>query len=195
MDAAPETHAALPSAADLVRAAANGEREAETLLCERFGVAIRTFARRRLRGSDAVEEFAQDVLLQLIQALRTQAVEDPTRIGGFVLGICRNLARDRVRSHERRAALWSQFGVVLAALEDEQEESRRHEVAQLEDCLSQLAQRTRDVIRYAYVDGHSAPEIAVRMTMTEGNVRVLRHRALHTLRDCMSQRIFWEASS
>jgi len=195
MDAVAGSTAVQPSAADLVRAATGGDRAAEALLCQRFGAAIRTFARRRLRGADAVEEFAQDVLLQLIQALRTRALEDPARVGGFVLGICRNLARDRARMQERRAALWSQFGVVLAALEDEQEETRGHEVAQLEDCLSQLAQRTRDVIRHAYVDGETASEIAARMTMTEGNVRVLRHRALHTLRECMSQRIFWEASA
>jgi RNA polymerase sigma-70 factor, ECF subfamily len=194
MDAAPDV-TAQASAAQLVRAAAAGDRAAEALLCQRFGAAIRTFARRRLRGADAVEEFAQDVLLQLIAALRARAVEDPERVGGFVLGICRNLARDRARMQERRAELWAQFGVVLAALEDEQEETRGREIAQLEDCLSQLSERSRDVIRYAYVDGESAPEIAARLAISEGNVRVLRHRTLHALRDCMSQRIFWELIS
>jgi DNA-directed RNA polymerase specialized sigma24 family protein len=51
------------------------------------------------------------------------------------------------------------------------------------------------VLRHAYVDGHSAAEIGDRMALTEGNVRVVRHRALEALRTCMSQKVFWEASS
>ena len=61
--------------------------------------------------------------------------------------------------------------------------------------MSQITQRSRDVIRYAYVDGHSAAEIGERLAMTEGNVRVVRHRTLEALRTCMSQKIFWEVGS
>jgi DNA-directed RNA polymerase specialized sigma24 family protein len=55
--------------------------------------------------------------------------------------------------------------------------------------------RSRDVIRYAFVEGQSASEIGSRMDMTEGNVRVVRHRALEALRTCMSQKVFWEGKS
>src|SRR5262245_20575221 len=78
----------------LVARAAEGDRAAETALCARFAGAVRLFARRRLRAHDAVEEFAQDVMLALVEALRAGSVEDPQRLGGFVLGICRNLAKD-----------------------------------------------------------------------------------------------------
>jgi RNA polymerase sigma-70 factor, ECF subfamily len=179
--------------ASLVAAAAAGDRAAEAALCRRFAAAIRTFARRRLRGPDAVDEFAQDVFLRLVQALREGTVAEPERIGGFVLGICRNLARDRARAQERRAALWEQFGVVIEEVADPAARSP-YEVAHLEDCLSQMSLRTREVLRHAYVEGSSSAEIAAALTISVGNVRVLRHRALEALRDCMSRPMTYEAA-
>jgi RNA polymerase sigma-70 factor (ECF subfamily) len=162
-------------------------------LCRRYAPAVRTFWRRRLRGVE-VDELAQETLLRFVQALRGGKVQDPERIGGFVLGICRNLARERVRSSERRAELFAELSSALASLEDEPEVAP-YQLAQLEDCLSHMTKRSRDVIRHAYIDGHSAAEIGQRMAMTEGNVRVVRHRALEALRTCMSQKVFWEAAS
>ena len=93
-----------------------GDRGAEATLCRRFLPAVRLFARRRLRTPDAVAEFSQDVMLLFIEALRRGAVEDPDRLGGFVLGICRNLALDRVRQRERRESLWQQYGAAWTDL-------------------------------------------------------------------------------
>lgn len=183
-----------PTVRALVAAATSGDRRAESALVARFGAAVRTFARRRLRTGDAVDEFAQEVLLRFVQAIRAGAITEPERVGGFVLGICRNLARERARTIERRSELWAQFGDALASA-TEQPELARYQLAQLEDCLSQIAQRSRDVIRFAYVEGHSAAEIAARLDMTEGNVRVVRHRALEALRTCMSQKVFYEVAS
>jgi RNA polymerase sigma-70 factor (ECF subfamily) len=182
-----------PSLPALVGAAAAGDRRAEEALCRKFAPAVRTFWRRRLSGAE-IDELTQDVMLRFVQALRSGAVAEPERVGGFVLGICRNLARERVRTAERRAELWAQFSEVLASLEDEPTLAT-YQLAQLEDCLSHMTQRSRDVLRHAYVDGHSAAESAEQLAMTEGNVRVVRHRALEALRTCMSQKVFWEVAA
>jgi RNA polymerase sigma-70 factor (ECF subfamily) len=182
-----------PSVPALVGAAAAGDRRAETVLCRTFAAAVRTFWRRRLSGVE-VDELTQEVMLRFVQALRGGAVAEPERVGGFVLGICRNLARERARVAERRAELWQQFGDAIAALQDEPTLAS-YQLAQLEDCLSQITQRSRDVLRHAYVDGRSAAEIAEQLAMTEGNVRVVRHRALAAMRTCMGQKVFWEMPS
>ena len=146
-----------PALPALVGAAAAGDRRAETLLCRKFAAAVRTFWRRRVRGAE-VDELTQDVMLRFVQALRGGAVGEPERVGGFVLGICRNLAREHARTAERRAELWSQFSAVLASLDDEPALAS-YQLAQLEDCLSQMTQRSRDVLRHAYVDGTRPPRV------------------------------------
>lgn len=181
----------------LVGRAAAGDRQAESALCHRFEAAVRLFARRRLRTREAVDEFTQDVMLLFIEALRGGRVEDPARLGGFVLGICRNLALDRVRQKERREALWALYGAELAAptttaAGDPMSQEVSYEVIHLEDCLSQLPQRSRDVVRLAYAEARSADEIADALGTTAVNARVMRHRVLQALRSCMSKRLSWE---
>ncbi len=183
-----------PPISALISAAHAGDRLAEGALISRFAAAVRTYARRRLKTGDAVDEFAQEVFLRFVQALRGGQISEPERAGGFVLGICKNVARERARLADRRAALWEEFGSALAPLE-EQPEMARYQIALLEDCLSQMSARSRDVLKQAFIDGASAQEIAARLAMTDGNVRVVRHRALEALRTCMTTKVSWEGAS
>lgn len=191
-------HASVPpleSVASLVERARrpDGDREAETELCRRFTPAVHAFARRRLRSREAVDEFTQDVFLTFIEALRRSSIEDPARVAGFVLGICRNLSLDRARSRERRTALWETYGHVFAS--EPAEDSPAPDAMKLEDCLAQLTQRARDVIRFSYVEALSHDEVAQRLAISEVNARVLRHRTLGALRECMSKPMVWSAAS
>ena len=184
--------------ATLVGRAAEGDRGAEATLCRRFLPAVRLFARRRLRTPDAVAEFSQDVMLLFVEALRRGTVEDPASVGGFVLGICRNLALDRVRQRERRESLWQQYGAAWTDLGADMpgpEDAPGYEIIHLEDCLSRLNQRGRDVVRLAYAEARSHGEIATQLSTSEANARVLRHRTLHTLRDCMTRLLSWQATA
>jgi RNA polymerase sigma-70 factor, ECF subfamily len=188
------TEVALEAVSELVLAAGRGERQAEEVLCRRLAPVVRAFARRRLRGADAVEEFAQDALLLMIEALRQRRVEQPERIGGFVLGICRSLAFDRARQRERREALWQQYGSALQVISLEAVEREPYEIAHLEDCLSQLSKRSRDLLRLGYVESRAHDEVAAELQISPSNARVLRHRTLASLRECMSKRMSWEAA-
>lgn len=178
----------------LVERAARGERRAASALCERFAPVVRAFARRRLRTTDAVDEFTQDVMLVLIEALVCGKLEQPERLPGFVLGICKNFARDRARQHERRAGLFAEYAAELGAVVFEVPEKPTYEIIHLEDCLSGLSARAREMIRLAYGEAASPSDIATALSVSEGNARVLRHRTLAALRECMSRRISWEAA-
>jgi len=182
---------AAPRAIDdpLITQALAGDRAAEREVCQRLLPAIRAFARRRLAPA-AAEDFAHDALLLLLEALRERRIEEPARVAGFALGICRNLARERARSGERRRELYAQFGLResdLLALEPRHELSRAH----LEDCYSQLTERARRVIRATFCEDDDDAQIAQALALSEANVRVIRHRSLAALRGCLEGPISW----
>lgn len=180
--------------ADELARVKSGDRAAEAALCARFLPAMRLFARRRLRTKDAVDEFVQDVMLVLVEAMRRGAVEDPERLGGFVLGICKNLARDRAKQRARRDELWTQFGADLVPPDMDTPAFASDEYMHLSDCISELSLRARTVIHLSYFELKSHQEIAQALDVSEANARVMRHRTLQALRDCMSKPLVWESA-
>lgn len=186
-----EPAAARPGAPDdpVVLRALAGDREAEREVCRRLLPAIRAFAQRRLRAATA-EDFAQDALIILLEAMREGRVNEPARVASFALGICRNLARERARTGERRRELLAQYGVAdgdLSVSEGPSALPRAH----LEDCYSQLTERARRVIRATFCDDDGDAEIAATLAISEANVRVIRHRTLAALRSCLERPISW----
>ncbi|MEZ4407859.1 MAG: sigma-70 family RNA polymerase sigma factor [Polyangiales bacterium] len=162
----------------------------ERELCRRLAPAVRAFAQRRLRGA-AAEDFAQDVLLTLVGALRAGRIEDVSKAGAFALGICRHLAADRARSRDRRRELMERYGVTELPVEGAWEEPAVLPRDHLEDCVSQLGAKARAVLRATFYDDDGDAEIAAGLGVTAQNVRVIRHRALATLRECMDRPISW----
>lgn len=166
-----------------------GDREAEREVCRRLAPAMLAFAQRRLQRS-AADDFVQDALVLLLQAMRDGRVENPARIAGFALGICRNLARERARSGERRRELLAQYGFSSSELGSacEAQPLRREH---LEDCYSQLTDHARRVLRATFCDDHADAEIAAALALSLANVRVIRHRSLAALRTCLESPISW----
>jgi RNA polymerase sigma-70 factor (ECF subfamily) len=56
---------------------------------------------------------------------------------------------------------------------------------QLELCLSQLPDRERSVVFLTFYGERPAAAVALELGLTEGHVRVVRHRALVRLRKCV----------
>ena len=55
-------------------------------------------------------------------------------------------------------------------------------------CLGTLDERSRQVVTLTFNDECQTEEIATRLAMTAGNVRVIRHRAVAALRRCLDAR-------
>jgi RNA polymerase sigma-70 factor, ECF subfamily len=56
---------------------------------------------------------------------------------------------------------------------------------ELEGCLATLAERERTVVLLTFYGDRSSREIAQTLGTSEGNVRVIRSRAIDRLRACM----------
>jgi len=157
-------------------------REAELALCRRYGPRIRLYGLRHLRDEDRARDLVQTVLLGVLQAAREGRVRAPEQLVRFVLGTCRNVAL-RTRQLEARAEPVSDE--VLAAAGGAEAPRDRVDAAVLLRCLSLLGERARRVVELSFHEELESDEVAARLELTRGNVRVIRHRALAALRACL----------
>lgn len=155
----------------------------EAELCRRFAHRVRSYGLRHLRDAQAAEDLVQDVLLLVIQKLRAGEVREHDRIASFILGTCRMLARNEIRGDTRRRALLDRFNISI----DDPEHPAHFQLdaSRLAECMAKLSERARTVTVLTFYADRSAAEIAEEMWVSANNVRVMRHRALAALQQCM----------
>jgi RNA polymerase sigma-70 factor, ECF subfamily len=173
---------------DLARAIAapdpgSGEA-AETELYRRFAPRVRLYGLRHLRDEEAAPDLMQQVLLLTIEKLREGAVRDMDSIGSFILGASRMLATNLKRRERRREALREAFLAEPTAGPEEGGAAR--DADRLEGCLTNLSERERMVVLLSFYGERSSQEIARTLNVSEGNVRVIRCRAIDRLRTCLA---------
>ena len=175
---------------DLARAiAARGPGSAEAAeseLYRRFAPRVRLYGLRHLRDEDAARDLAQQVMLLSIEKLRSGSIRDADQIASFILGVSRTIAKDLKRLERRREKLREAFLVpdmVEAPVGD-----ATLDVDRLENCLARLAARERVVVLLTFYGERTASEVGQELGVKEGNVRVIRHRAIERLRTCMTSR-------
>ena len=173
--------------ADLARriaAAGPGtDASAEAELYHRLAPRVRLYGRRHLRDDEAAADLAQHVMLMTIEKLRAGELRDPERIVSFVFGTCRSVTLEMFRGSRRREALLEKYGADLE-IADIAVPPRLDE-AKVAACMERLAERERSVLLLSFYDEQPAEEVGAALGITEGNVRVIRHRALQRLRDCV----------
>jgi RNA polymerase sigma-70 factor (ECF subfamily) len=170
-----------------VAARAPGSAEAaESELYRRFAPRVRLYGLRHLRDEDAALDLVQQVLLLTIEKLREGSVREFDQIGSFVLGVSRTMANDHKRREWRREKLREAFTVPSRV--DVQTDDVTLDVDRLEACLARLAERERVVVLLTFYAEKTSGEVAQEIGVKEGNVRVIRHRAVERLRTCMTSR-------
>jgi len=168
--------------AELVRRMGTATRDNETELCRRFGRRIRLYGLRHLRSDAMAEDLVQQVLVLAIESLRHHRVREPERLASFILGSCRMVARDVRRCEARRQQLLDQYPIPT---EVTLEPAAQVDVERLRGCVEKLPPRERTVVILTFYGERSGDEIAADLSMTLGNVRVVRHRAVGHLQECM----------
>jgi len=166
--------------AELVRQIGSGDgREAETELVRRMAPRIRLYGLRHLRNEAAAEDLTQQVLITTLEALRGGRLHDPDKLASFVLGTCRMMVLDLRRGAQRKERLLAQFGDLLEPVPPAMP-SLDHD--QLTRCVENLKERERTVVVMTFYDEQTGADLANFLGVSEANVRVIRHRAIHQLR-------------
>jgi RNA polymerase sigma-70 factor (ECF subfamily) len=168
----------------IARAGARGEREAEAELYRRLAPRVRLYGLRHLRDPHAAADLVQQVLMMTLERLREGRLRDPEKLASFVFGMCRMVVLDLRRGTARREELLERYADTEEGAQDA-EEPRVLEQARLAACLERLAERERSVLALSFFADKSADEAARELALAPGNVRVIRHRALARLRECI----------
>jgi len=160
---------------------------AEAELCKRFQRRIYLFGLRHLRSAAAADDLVQDVLTTVLQRVREGAVHEPEKIGAFIVGTCRMLVQNQTRGDARKARLLAKYGDPRTAANDANDShpSAQLDLARVGDCLGKLPDRERTVILLSFYVELDAPAIGRELGLQASHVRVMRHRALGHLQDCV----------
>ncbi len=168
----------------IAMAAPERDAAAEAELCKRFAPRVRLFALRHLRNDAAAADLVQEVLIIVLQKLRGGGLRDAGRLAAFILGVARQCSVDWRRNATRRERLLDTFPVDLPSLI--QEVSEPLDTERLRSCLEGLPERERAVLFMSFYDDHPAETVGSELGLSVANVRVIRHRGIHHLRECMN---------
>jgi len=176
-----EAPSAAPDA-DLARRLVAGDQEAEAELFRRLAPRVRLYGLRHLRDPAAADDLMQDVMLMTFDGLRDGKVREPERLASYVLGTCRRVVAGWRRGEQRRREILERHGQELAPAAAA---GPTLDLDRLTGCLQALSARERTVAVLTFYAERSADDIAGELSLSAGNVRVVRHRALARLRACM----------
>jgi RNA polymerase sigma-70 factor, ECF subfamily len=164
----------------LMRLARQGDDAAYRRLLGQVATWLRVVVRRGLvsagRGPSESEDIVQEALLAV--HLKRETWDEQRPIGPWL----RAIARYKLADHLRRRGFhdhvdideWSNAPELAVEVEAPAAiDSRR--------MLASLPERQRTIVQEISLEGHSAADVAGRLGMSEGAVRVALHRALKAL--------------
>jgi RNA polymerase sigma factor (sigma-70 family) len=166
--------------AGLMRAANRGDTQSYHRLLKELapvlrGLASRGFARYRISREDA-EDVVQETLLAVHCKRHTWDQRQPFM--PWLRAVARNKLVDSLRRRGRRVHVPIDDVGELLAGEEPSGELNGHDADRL---IARLKGREREIVLAISIEGASARQVAERLGMTEGAVRVALHRALRSL--------------
>jgi RNA polymerase sigma-70 factor (ECF subfamily) len=171
--------------AELVAAAADGDRLALAALYDRYAPLLLALANRLLRHQREAEDLLHDVFLEV---WRQAADYDPSRgsVRAWLVMRLRSRALDRLKSvrHTRVVSLES-TSLPEEPQANAPEQTFGHDQAMVRDALQALPADQRVVLEMAYFEGLSLSEIATKLDVPIGTIKSRLARALTRLRDTL----------
>lgn len=168
----------------LVGAARAGDRSAFGLLYHRYSRVVHGILLCRVPPRE-VDDLVQEVFLLALRKLNS--LRDISRFGAWLSTITRNRANDYYRNSSR-------VEQPMEPAEEEKAQSRSNDhVAEQEAAMTLAVLRTlpetyRESLTLRLVEGMTGPEIAARMGLTHGSVRVNLHRGMQMLREKLAEK-------
>jgi RNA polymerase sigma factor (sigma-70 family) len=169
----------------LVQGIVNGDRAAESALIASMLPAIRVMIRRRgFRSWADIEDLAQDVVVDLLVALRDGRLHEHEKLSGFVARLVQNMCSDRFQRQQRLVPLdtepESADPMDLPPVHAERQE-RWFQVMRAIGALT--VPRDRDILIGFYLQGNEKAEICAQFQLEPAQFDRIVHRARTRVRN------------
>ncbi len=170
--------------AHLVRAAQRGDREAWSSLYSSFARTVHAIALAHV-GAQAADDVVQEVFCSVFGSLHS--LRDPAAFPGFVCAAARNAARDALRRKRKAPVLEAADDVASRATSPPVTAEQRELAERVLAAVRALPAAYRETLLLRLVGGLSGEEIAARVGMTHGSVRVNLTRGMALLRPLLQE--------
>jgi len=154
-------------------------------IVDRYQLVVYSFFRARVLQESDAEDLTQEVFVRFYTA--RGRFDDTREIRPYLLGIARNLLRERARTlRHRNEVSWTELCLEVEEATPEPEAAQDERLDRLPQCIARLGPAARLAIELYYGARLRVQEIAHRMQRSEGAVKVLLHRARQTLKRCLA---------
>lgn len=163
---------------ELVERAKLGDRAAWAALYQRFAPVVHGVLLSRVRREDA-DDLTQDVFVQAMRRLGD--VRDGASVGGWLVAMARNAAATAAR--RPRVARLGEGDFANGDRNGDGGMETAEEAERVLGVIRSLPEAYRETLVLRLVEGLTGPELAERMGMTHGSLRVNLHRGMLMLKE------------
>lgn len=182
----------------LLRELAAGDRAAFAALYRRYNAPMVRLATAILRNRASAEEVAQDAWVSILKNIGT--FEGRSSLAAWIFTILTNAARSRARRDGRQVSFddggeennlaaafdgtghWKEMPALWEEVTPERHIEGRNLLEHVSAAIDRLPEAQRAVVILRGQQGLDAAEVCAALGISEGNMRVLLHRARHALR-------------
>ncbi len=172
-------------AVKLVKSAACGNRDSYGILVKNYTGFVYTMALRMTGDHHLAEDLCQDVFLK--GWLKLSRLREPAAFPGWIAAIARRTCLNAVEKRNRKMEVGEEEAVLVnlnPTLPTAYDSSR----IILEEAVSQLSLRDRQLVTLCYFKELTSAEVAEIMEIPPGTVRVYLLRARARLKDLLEER-------
>jgi RNA polymerase sigma factor (sigma-70 family) len=148
----------------------------------RLQAGLRLLARFRLADSEAAEEAAQEAFGRVLVAIREGRLNDPARLGGFARATLLHVIADVFRAWARYEPLDPAVSDSGSSPDDLSRLITQEELQRLRAAVAELSSADRTLIRLAFAEQLSGPQLAERLGEPADRIRKRKQRAMERLR-------------
>lgn len=175
------------AATQLVRRVGDGDRQAESEMIERYSRGLRFLLRRQTRDPELAEDLLQETWMVALERIRSESLESPERLAGFLSGVARHLALNEMRKTSRQRT--TPNSSIVDLIPDESDNpvrlASRSEVRQLvKRLIGELGQeRDREILSCFYVQEQEKESICRRLGIDSAHFNRVLFRARQRMRE------------